>query len=157
MAKAFLDPDSLSVRALNLCVPPLDWNEAAVHAAEIPAGNGIGTARGLARMYASFVGEVDGLRLLDDETVAMASTEQSAGPDEILIKDTRFGVGFMLDSSDIPFLGPRAFGHDGAGGFLAFADPDANVGFAYVMNKMNTNINADERAQSLVAAVRNSL
>jgi CubicO group peptidase (beta-lactamase class C family) len=128
-----------------------------MHAAEVPGGNGIGTARGLARMYASFVGEVDGIRTLNPETVDRARTEQSVGPDAILIKDTRFALGFMLDQPAIPFLGPNSFGHDGAGGFLAFADPDANIGFAYVMNKMNAELNADERSQSLIRAVRDSL
>ena len=157
MAAAFLDPDSLSLKALNLTEPRLDFNLPEMHAAEIPAGNGIGTARGLARMYASFVGEVDGIRTLNPDTVAAATVEQSAGKDAILIRETRFALGFMLDQPDVPLLGPNAFGHDGAGGFLAFADPDANVGFAYVMNKMNTNINADERSKSLVDAVRASL
>lgn len=158
MAAAFLDPNSLSLKALNLTTPALDFNAADMHAAEIPAGNGIGTARGLARMYASFVGEVDGIRTLNDDTVARARTEQSVGPDAILIRDTRFAMGFMIDSADVPFLGPNAFGHDGAGGFLAFADPDANVGFSYVMNKMAVSITAaDPRAQALVNALRASL
>jgi CubicO group peptidase (beta-lactamase class C family) len=157
MAAAFLDPNSLSLKALSLTSPGLDFNAPEMHAAEIPAGNGIGTARGLARMYASFVGEVDGIRVLDDKTVANATVEQSAGKDAILIKNTRFALGFMLDQPDVPLLGPKAFGHDGAGGFLAFADPDANIGFAYVMNKMNANISADERSKSLVDAVRASL
>jgi CubicO group peptidase (beta-lactamase class C family) len=158
MAAAFLDPNSLSLKALNLTDPPLDFNASDMHAAEIPAANGIGTARGLARMYASFVGEVDGIRVLNPDTVARARTEQSVGPDAILIRDTRFALGFMIDSADVPFLGPNAFGHDGAGGFLAFADPDANVGFSYVMNKMAASITAaDPRAQALVDAVRASL
>jgi CubicO group peptidase (beta-lactamase class C family) len=158
MAAAFLDPDSLSLKALNLTQPGMDFNSAEMHAAEVPAANGTGTARGLARMYASFVGEVDGIRTLNDATIAAARTEQSVGPDAILIRDTRFGMGFMIDSADVPFLGPNSFGHDGAGGFLAFADPDASVGFSYVMNKMAASITAaDPRAQALVAAVRSSL
>lgn len=158
MAKAFLDPNSLSLKALNLTQPGIDFNSADMHAAEVPAGNGIGTARGLARMYASFVGEVDGIRTLNPDTVERARTEQSAGPDAILIRDTRFGMGFMIDSPEVPFLSPNAFGHDGAGGFLAFADPDANVGFSYTMNKMATSVSAaDPRAQALVNAVRQSL
>ncbi|HVT78955.1 MAG TPA: hypothetical protein VHD87_18080, partial [Acidimicrobiales bacterium] len=67
-------------------------------------------------------------------------------------------MGFMIDSKEVPFLGPNAFGHDGAGGFLAFADPDANVGFSYTMNKMATSVSAaDPRAQALVDALRRSL
>jgi CubicO group peptidase (beta-lactamase class C family) len=138
-------------------VPSIDFNDPATHQAEIPAASLITSARSLARMYASFIGEVDGVRLLDDASVATASTVQSEGPDAILIKDSRFGVGFMLDGTEVPFLGPRSFGHDGAGGFLGFADPDANVGFGYVLNRMHAGISADERSQALIRAVRASV
>jgi CubicO group peptidase (beta-lactamase class C family) len=50
---------------------------------------------------------------------------------------TRIGLGFMLTMPEMP-LGPneRVFGHPGMGGSLGFADPDAKVGFGYVMNRM---------------------
>ena len=154
---AFLDPNSLSLRALNLVTPALDFNDPALHAAEIPAANGICTARGLARFYASLIGEVDGVRVLKPETVELARTEQSSGPDEILKKITRFGLGFMLDGPDVPYLSAGSFGHDGAGGSMGFADPESGIAFGYVMNKMNGNINADPRAEALIRAVRDSL
>ncbi|MEY2473564.1 MAG: hypothetical protein QOK28_2893 [Actinomycetota bacterium] len=151
---AFLDPNSLSLRALNLCTPSIDFNDPALHAAEVPAGNGICTARGLARFYAGLIGEIDGVRALKPETVDLARTEQSSGPDEILKKITRFGLGFMLDGPDVPYFGDGSFGHDGAGGSMGFADPESGIAFGYVMNKMNGNINADARPQALVEAVR---
>src|SRR4051794_30845088 len=43
------------------------WNARPMHAAEVPAVNGIGDARSLARMYAACIGNVDGVRLVDDE------------------------------------------------------------------------------------------
>jgi CubicO group peptidase (beta-lactamase class C family) len=154
---AFLDPNSLSMRALNLVSPALDFNDPALHAAEIPAANGICTARSLARFYAGLIGEVDGVRILKPETVDVARTEQSSGPDEILKKITRFGLGFMLDGPDVPYFGDGSFGHDGAGGSMGFADPESGIAFGYVMNKMNGNINADPRPQALVEAVRTCL
>ncbi|HUR78357.1 MAG TPA: serine hydrolase domain-containing protein [Acidimicrobiales bacterium] len=157
LAKAFLDPNSLSIRALNLCDPPFDFNDPDFHAAEVPAANGITNARNLARLYAGLIGDVDGVRILDDATIEAARTEQSVGPDAILIKDTRFGLGFMLDQPDVPLLGAGSFGHDGAGGSLGFADPESGIAFGYVMNKMNANINADPRADALIEAVRASL
>jgi CubicO group peptidase (beta-lactamase class C family) len=157
IAAAFLDPNSLSLRALNVTDPELDFNSRAMHAAEIPAANGICTARGLARMYAAVIGEVDGVRILNDQSIAAAATTQSQGPDQILIFDTHFGLGFMLPSATQPMLGDGSFGHDGAGGSLGFANPERRVAFAYVMNKMNAQINGDPRAMALCEAVAASL
>ena len=60
-----------------------------------------------------------------------------------------------ISSSASPLLGPRSFGHGGAGGQLAFADADHEVGFAYVNNQMGGV--PDERARLLVEAVRGCL
>ena len=155
--KAMADPESLMQRALNVTDPPFNFNRREVRAAELPAANGVTTARSLARLYAATIGEVDGIRVLQPETVAAATVEQSNGPDEVLALDTRFGSGFFLPSAFSPLMGPRSFGHAGAGGSLAFADPDAGVGFAYVMNQMQQGLSADPRPGSLVAALESSL
>jgi CubicO group peptidase (beta-lactamase class C family) len=157
IARAFTDPNSLTQRALNITTPPLDFNSRAVHAAEIPAANGIGTARSLAKLYASCVGEIDGSRLLNEDTVRDMTREQSNGPDEVLLMPTRFGTGFFLASEFAPLFGPNSFGHAGAGGSLAMADPDAQIGFGYVMNKMQQNLSGDPRTLTLVEAVKASI
>jgi CubicO group peptidase (beta-lactamase class C family) len=157
MAEVFLDPDSLSMRALNITDPPIDWNAASTHRAEVPAANGICTARALAQMYAATIGDAGGARLLAAETVKAATETQSEGRDRILLFPTRFGLGFMLNSAFSPLLGPRSFGHAGAGGSLGFADPDAGVGFGYVMNQMQQNLAGDPRTIGLIAAVRECL
>jgi CubicO group peptidase (beta-lactamase class C family) len=152
--QAVMDPTSLMARALNVTSPPFNFNSRAVHAAELPAANGIATARALAKLYAATIGEVDGIRLLDDDTVRSATVEQSNGPDRVLITDTRFGSGFFLPSPFAPLMGPRSFGHAGAGGSLAFADPERGVAFAYVMNRMQQNLSGDLRTIRLTEAVR---
>lgn len=157
IVEAFMDPNSLTQRALNITKPALEFNSRAVHAAEIPAANGIGTARALAKLYASCVGEVGGDRVLDPATVKDALREQSNGPDKVLLFPTRFGSGFFLDSAFAPLFGESSFGHAGAGGSLAFADADAEIGFAYVMNKMQQNLAGDPRTLSLIQAVKASL
>jgi CubicO group peptidase (beta-lactamase class C family) len=157
MAKVFLDPDSLSMRALSITDPPIDWNAPSTHRAEVPAANGICTARALAQMYAATIGDAGGVRLLAPETVRAATETQSEGRDRILLFPTRFGLGFMLNSAFSPLLGPRSFGHAGAGGSLGFADPDAGVGFGYVMNQMQQNLAGDPRTIGLIAAVRECL
>ena len=155
--RAMADPGSLMQRALNPTAPPFSFNRPELHAAELPAANGIATARSLARLYAATIGKVDGIRLLTDQMVAAATAEQSAGLDEVLAVNTRFGSGFFLPSAFSPLMGPRSFGHAGAGGSLAFADPDAGVGFAYVMNQMQQGLSADPRPAALVSALRTAL
>jgi CubicO group peptidase (beta-lactamase class C family) len=157
IVRAFSDPNGLSQRALMVTQPPLSFNAPEVHAAEIPAANGITTARALAKVYAAAVGEVDGVRLLDKSTIDDLTREQSNGPDRVLMMPTRFGSGFFLTSPFAPLLGESSFGHAGAGGSLGFADPDAEVGFGYVMNKMQSNLAGDPRTLTLIEAVRASL
>jgi CubicO group peptidase (beta-lactamase class C family) len=157
MIKAFLDPSSVTMRALTLSEPAIEWNSPATHRAEIPAANGICTARSLARMYAAVIGDVDGVRLLRPSMMQVATTEQSEGPDRVLLVSSRFGVGFMLHSPFSAMLAPSSFGHSGAGGSLGFADPDSGVAFAYVMNRMQQNLGGDPRPLGLVNALRKCL
>jgi len=155
------DPVVLRAGTLNGTYPfpgvgsEVTFNQPAIRRAELPGGNGISTASSLARAYAACIGEVDGLRLLIDASLDDALIERSAGaqwnepPDE---GGLRWGTGFMLASPPWqPMLGPRSFGHDGAGGQLAFADPDRGLAFAYVTNQMGSL--GDARAKDVVAAV----
>src|SRR5205085_166911 len=80
MFEQFFGPDTLTGRALNLSGTFSEndvWNRAAVHAAEIPAANGVTNARSLSQLYAALVGEVDGVRILDPDTVERARQPQT--------------------------------------------------------------------------------
>lgn len=157
MVAAWRDPNSLSNRAFAITHPPeMDFNSPEVQAAEIPSSNGIGTARSLARMYASLIGEVDGMRLLTPETLASAIKEQASGTDQVMVMPSRFSCGYMRPTETTPMTGPNAFGHTGRGGSLAFADPEHGVTFGYAMNHIISGSD-DVRAASLVDAVRRSL
>lgn len=156
----FMGPGTLMNRAFN---QPGDlaygevWNTRDLHAAEIPSSNGIGTARALARLYASCVGSVDGVRTLRPETVERAVQLQSEGRDKVLLIPTTFALGFMLPPSlglDCP---TSCFGHPGAGGSLAFADTERRVSFAYVMNQMKLGLTGDDRSRRIVAALYRTL
>ncbi|MET8559388.1 serine hydrolase domain-containing protein [Streptomyces flaveolus] len=158
VAEAYADPDSLTRRAFAAITPLPDENDPAYRAAALPASNGIATADGLARFYASLIGEVDGgVRLFTPHTMELARTEQSAGPDRVLVVGTRFGLGYMLHGAASPLLCPGSFGHPGRGGSLGFADPDTGVAFGYVTNGFWQSVTADPRAQVLVRAVRTAL
>ena len=102
----------------------------------------------------------DGRQLLDAAGIARCREEQSHGPDLVLTIPTRFGLGFMLpqDRPDARFgPSPNAFGHPGAGGSVGFADPDARLGFGYVMNRMGPHILLDPRAMALIDATYSRL
>jgi len=151
LAKAFGNPPLLTMSP----------NTRAWRAAELPAANGHTTAPALARIYAALAngGELDGVRILRPETIERARTEESYGPDRVLTLVTRIGLGFFLPPANEP-LGPnpRTFGHGGAGGSLGVADPEANIGFGYVMNLMHTGAwLADPRPRALLDALYEGL
>ena len=133
------------------------WNTRLMRGAEMPSSNGHGDARSLARMYAACIGEVDGVRLLGDETVARASEVLSDGPDCVIGQPLTIGLGFMLAPTFPVGVGPRTFGHSGAGGSTAFADPDHGLTFCYAMNQMKMAMAADPRSQALVSATYKAL
>lgn len=159
----FMGPDSLAGRALSLggalgaSAGEMIFNTPAMHAAEIPAANGITNAASLSRMYAACVSEVDGIRLLTPETVAKVSETQTSGPDQVLMLESTFGLGFMTPGIMTPMLGSSSFGHAGAGGSVGFGDADSGVSFGYVMNQMQMNLAGDPRPAGLIEAVKASL
>lgn len=119
------------------------FNTRRAHAAQVPAANGVSDARSLARMYAAVIGEVDGVRLLDDAAVARAAAPRTDGLpapapfDRLPSQDpTRFGLGYELPRRGLPMLGPGSFGHAGAGGRLAYAQPATGTAIAYTCARM---------------------
>ena len=151
-AKAFGNPSSMMTSTNKR-----EWQQA-----EILSANGTGNARSLARFWQLLAhgGKLDGVSLLDAELVALMQQEHSKGQDRTLLCPTRFGLGVMLEQ-DTPGggfgMGPRAFGHPGAGGSLGFCDPDAQVGFGYVTNTMGPYVLMDPRALALSSAVKDCL
>ena len=129
------------------------WNTRQLHACELPSSNGIGDARALARLYASCIGEVDGVRTLQPETLDAAMHVRSKGVDAVIMIESCFGLGFMLGTSFGTANPPNAVGHAGAGGSLAFADPDRSLAFAYVMNDLRFDPTGDPRSHELVQAL----
>jgi CubicO group peptidase (beta-lactamase class C family) len=135
------DPSTMAGAAFNNPPGRSDRvNTRAWRAAEIPAANGHGSAEALARIYGALArgGALGGVRLLEPESIERAREEQAFGPDAVLGGlPMRFGLGFMLRQDFMP-ISPNAsaFGHPGAGGSIGMADPEARVGFGYVMNKM---------------------
>lgn len=132
MMHDFNDPSTPTGAAFqNPAMGPGYMNSTRFRQAEIPAANGHGTARSVARLF-------DGLSsLVSAGTLAEATTTQSFGMDAVLKSTTRFGLGFMLHDDEAP-LGMRSgtFGHAGAGGSMAFHDPGSKLSFCFAMNQM---------------------
>jgi CubicO group peptidase (beta-lactamase class C family) len=128
-------------------------NDPRLWAAEVPAANGMATARALARMYAAVIGEVDGVRLLRPETVDAARTEQVAGQDVVTGYATRFGLGFQLPIPYRPMAGGASFGHYGLGGSVGFADPERGFSFGYATSQVGAALPADPRTVAVIGAL----
>lgn len=161
MADMFMGPETMGGRALSMNGAFGDFDNAnarfnsrAVHAAAIPAANGITNARSLAKLYAACIGDVDGVaRRITPATLDRARTTLTSGSDRCLIVETTFGLGFMTSGPFTTMLGPGSFGHAGAGGSLAFGHPEKGIGFGYVMNQMDNNLAGDPRVLSLMSAL----
>jgi len=139
---------------------PLPGNTREWRAAEVPASNGIGSARSLARLYACLArgGEIDGIRLLSPETVGLGRRLLARGQEPLLGRPFAFGIGFQLQDEGSPF-GPAAdgFGHPGAGGSVHGAWPGLRTGFSYVTSMLRDSEMADPRAEALLEALYASL
>lgn len=157
--------DDWAQRAVTLCgALPISlvtetggFNDKRLLAAEIPGAGGIATAEGLAAIWSAAVTETEGQRFLSDAGIARALVPLSEGAPVFAPTPPfpRWSAGFMLDSAHRRLLGPRSFGHDGAGGQIAFADPDHAVGFAFITNQMEGR--DDARGNDVVTALRSVL
>lgn len=136
LLQAMAEPGSETAAAFTRPPAPRGYaNTAAFRSASLPAMNGHGTARALARLYGTLADTPE--RLLDPVLLAEATRPQCSGPDRVLGRESCFGLGFLLSREALP-VGPvgTAFGHPGAGGTLAFADPARRLGFALLVNRM---------------------
>ena len=138
---------------------PLDPDRVYARNLEVPSGGGVGTARAMAQAYSEFAtgGRVLGVR---EETLqqlmAPAVPPLHGFYDECLKVEFPFSLGFAKPSPKYPFAHPSAFGAPGAGGSFGFADPQAGVGYAYVLNRMGTYLE-DPRDLALRTAMYRSI
>jgi CubicO group peptidase (beta-lactamase class C family) len=120
---------------------------------------GIGSASALAKFYSMLAngGGLDGQTFFSEETIAWMTTTLADDMDRVFQIPTAFSAGFMKDPRDAArrMFGtfPSAFGHPGAGGSHAFADPENRISFAYVMNQMEQSLLPNEKSLRLVDEV----
>ena len=165
------DPNGIPVRTLT--GPFINVSETRAdrwRTAELPAVNGHGNARSVARVQSliSHGGEVDGVRLLSPKTIDLIFEEQARGTDLVLGLPLRFGMGWALpEPSTIPSVpeGRRCF-WGGLGGSFVVNDLEHNLTIAYVMNRMIfqfapgtrlTRPAGDSRSDTYIAAIYEAL
>ena len=161
-----LDPAALKVMTLGSALPPMlvtgkpgDFNDRGLLSIGLASSNLVTDAHSLARVYAATVADVDGVRLLTDETAAACAPIRTTDtaifgtpPEFADAPHTQdFGLGFIAG----PMLGPTSYGHFGAGGAWGFADLESRVGFGYVPNRMVQGDNV--RAAALIDGVKKCL
>ncbi|MDQ6752437.1 MAG: beta-lactamase family protein [Actinomycetota bacterium] len=161
-AQPFADPAGIpgmagNVRAGNLLALP---NVRSVRAAGSSSGAGVGSAVGLARLYAAASTGVDGAEggrpFLRAETVAAMSQEQVWGVDRVFSEESAYAIVFMKSHARRDFGSQKAFGHDGANAALGFADPAYGLGFGYVPQRAEEG-GTRGRGMRLSAAVRQAV
>jgi CubicO group peptidase (beta-lactamase class C family) len=145
--------------SMNLVGDKKGFNAPEVHQSEIPGAGGISTAEGISKIWSSVVHETDGVRLLNDVTVEFVTRVQSEGKPFTDLEPPygAFGMGFQLDSPARRYLTASSFGHDGAGGQCAFADPVHKIGFAFITNELRGGEIEDDRATNLIQELRSIL
>ncbi|GGX86032.1 serine hydrolase domain-containing protein [Streptomyces fructofermentans] len=133
-------------------------NSRAVRAKGPASAGGVASARGLAGMYAAAIGRGDGREpLLKPDTIAEVGRIHSVGHDLIARAHKAYGLGFQA-TADMwhPFLGAGSFGHSGAGGSQAFADPRAALAYGYTRRRIAFPGGAAPENQRLVLAVHDA-
>ncbi|MBP2330013.1 CubicO group peptidase (beta-lactamase class C family) [Kibdelosporangium banguiense] len=147
------DPESLTYRAMYGSMA-IGWESAddpRFVQVEGPSTDGVASAHGLAGLYAALI---EGM--VSRSTMEQAWREHSSGMDRVLRVHTRIGLGFMLPGGPLfpEPAGPGAFGHGGATGSFAFADPDHGIAFGYVPNRGSELLEGhDLRVSTVVAAL----
>jgi CubicO group peptidase (beta-lactamase class C family) len=149
--KTFTSPYGLNVIS--------KMNDPHIRAQPIVSFGGIGSASALAKFYSMLAngGELNGQAFFSPKTIEWMTTTLSDGIDRVFQIPTAFSAGFMKDSRDATrrMFGPSAtsFGHPGAGGAHAFADPENKIAFAYVMNQMEQSVLPTGKSLLLVDAI----
>ncbi len=132
-------------------------NSRTTQSVEMPSANGVGDARSVAKLYSEFAGGAESLGLTE-ETFQLLKKEADVPPegafDIVMGLDAYFSLGFLKPGPDLMFgSSQKSFGTPGAGGSFGFADPDKEIGYAYIMTKMGAYLVNDPREM----AIRNAM
>jgi CubicO group peptidase (beta-lactamase class C family) len=140
------------------------FNDAGVREAGVPGGGGVATAADLALFYQALVHEgrgPDGTAVWRPETIREARRVRNPGfVDPWLGKPANRGLGIVVAGGpDKAFLGfgrtasDETFGHLGAGGQIAWADPATGISFAYLTNGHDRDVVREGRRTTALSSL----
>jgi CubicO group peptidase (beta-lactamase class C family) len=131
---AFAEPHDLGASGID------HFNTRRVHAMELPWANGLGSARGLCRVYAALAngGSLDGVTLVRPELLAPLMERQSwSSRDRVLNRPMGWSLGFVKEDPGVfSTHSTTSFGHPGIGGMLGWCDPERKLAIGYLTVKM---------------------
>jgi CubicO group peptidase (beta-lactamase class C family) len=142
----------------NPVMPISDTRTREFRAAEIPASNGHGNARSIAKVGSILAngGYFEDTQFLSNQMIEKAIEEQISGIDLVLMGSLRFGLGFGLNSQDILIprgVNPKTFYWGGFGGSVCVMDPDAKLCYAYAMNQIVISLTGDPRTKRIIDVI----
>jgi CubicO group peptidase (beta-lactamase class C family) len=151
-------PETIQCAAVAALMADLSiWNSPEVLGQAWGSSNVIASASDLAQLLSATLGPHDGTSFLKEESARMLATQQSGGLDRLLGIQTRYGSGVQLAFPQLPFIGPSCYGHEGANGCMAFADPETGLSVAFTTDTFPLLDGASPAATVLLAAVRHSI
>jgi len=158
LIRKILTPRSLLRRSLGFPADA-DFNDRKALEIELPAGNGVGTARAIARAYSAFAEGGAEVGITPATFASITAPPSVAHPrDEVIGIPSYFSLGFLRPGPTVGFgSSEHAFGAPGAGGSFGFADPDLHLGYAYVMNKLDFWLIDDPREKALRDAMNRAI
>ena len=150
------DPETYFARSMKGRDSEEDYNSLKWRKAQNGSGTSHSNARAMARLYGCLArgGELDGIRILSEDTLNLAKTETVRGICAVNGVEMRFSNGFEMNCPPATPMGSndRCFGYLGAGGSYAFADPDTKMGFGYSHNFMHMGVGPGPCGLPLVEA-----
>ena len=157
--KGMQDPSSLLGKAWRpalLTCPQTLFESHEFRQGELASGNGHSNARALAKIYGALSQKGGGI--ISNDLLEDAITEQWDAIEKMTNRHFRYGSGFMLNNTCFNLgANRRSFGHPGLGGAIAFADPDAQLGFGYCGNRIHAIDDNGPCGMALVNALYESL
>lgn len=158
-----LPPDHDFFKAMPL-ESDVNYNSMRIRKSIVPSANGHFSARALARMYVALAldGELDGVRLVSPGRMAKATKLVTDDVDRVLTTPMRRGGGYFLGgpvNGVVGVTGPRdsAFGHSGAGGSTAFADPEVGLSIGVTINMMQNSLQGEGPTFEICNLIREEL